>query len=148
VEIDLRTEGVVIFPSVSGRDAGWDLALHPDVKTTLDVDLGAGEIRVEGEGIELEDVKANLGVGKIVVEVGPGVKTIDISIGVGDTTVVLPPGVAARVHVSVAIGDSNLPTGYVQQGDWYLSPGFAGASSAVEITIDSAIGAVHIRQAP
>ena len=148
VEIDLRTEGVVVFPSVSGRDAGWDLAIHPDVKTTLDVDLGAGEIRVEAEGIELEEVKANLGVGKIVVEVGPGVKTIDISIGVGDTTVVLPPGVAARVHVSVAIGDSNLPIGYEHQGDWYLSPGFAGASSWVEITIDSAIGAVHIRQAP
>lgn len=148
VEVDLRTEGVVVFPSVSSREAGWDLAIHPDVKTTLDLDLGVGEIRVTGGDMSLENVKVNIGVGKIFVEVGPGVRSIDLSSGVGETTVVLPAGVAARVHASVALGGSNLPYGYVRQGDWYVSPGFETASSSVEVTVNLAIGAINIRQAP
>jgi hypothetical protein len=148
VEVALRTEGVVVFPNVSTRGAGWRVAIHPDVATTLNVDLGAGEIRIEGREIQLDAIKASLGVGQIVVEIGPGVKTVDLSSGVGEVTVILPAGVAARVSASAALGGSNLPNGYVRQGEWYVSPGFEGASSWVEVSIHSAIGGIQIRQGP
>jgi hypothetical protein len=146
--VDLRTEGVVIFPNVSARDQGWDVAIAPETPLELRLDLGAGEIRVAGTKLSLQDLKVNLGVGKTEVELGPSVRTIEVSSGIGETTVVLPAGVAARVRVSVAIGDSDVPAGYVRDGEWYVSPGYNSASTHVEVRVNLAIGAIHIRQAP
>jgi hypothetical protein len=146
--IDLRTEGVVVFPNISARDQGWDVAIAPGTPLTLRLDLGAGEIRVAGAMLSLQDLRVNLGVGKTEVELGPSVRTIEVSSGIGETTVVLPAGVAARVRVSVAIGDSDVPAGYVRDGEWYVSPGYNSASTHVEVRVNLAIGAIHIRQAP
>jgi len=144
--IDLRTEGVVIFPNISARDQGWDVAIAPEAPLRLRLDLGAGEIRVAGAELSLDDLKVNLGVGKTQVELGPSVRTVEVSSGIGETTVVLPAGVAARVRVSVAIGDSDVPAGYVRDGEWYVSPGYNSASTHVEVRVNLAIGSIHIRQ--
>ena len=148
VNVDLRTEGVVIFPNVSVRNAGWDVAIHPETPTVLRIDLGAGEILVAAEKISLEDLKVNLGVGRIEIEVGPEVRSIDVSTGIGETTLVLPAGLAARVRASVALGGTDVPAGYVRQGEWYVSPDFQGASTFVEVRVSLAIGSIHIRQSP
>ncbi len=146
--VELRTEGVVIFPNVSGRNAGWDVAIRPGTPTALRLDLGAGEILVNAEKISLEDLKVNLGVGKIDIEVGREVRSIDVSTGVGETTIVLPAGLPARVRTSVALGGSDVPAGYVREGEWYISPDFEGAVTFVEVRVSVAIGGIHIRQSP
>jgi hypothetical protein len=147
IRVDLHSRGVIVLPSVSARGQPWEIVLNPTVSTDLRLDLGAGEIRLEGGELLLTSVDANLGVGQIVLEVGDEVRTLAAESGIGQIVIVLPPGVAARIDAEVALGDVDVPDGYIRSGDFYLSPGWTASSGGIEVKANQAIGQIVIRQA-
>jgi hypothetical protein len=146
VSIDLRSEGLIILPSVSSRGQPWVVRLKPSMETELTLGLGAGEIRLDGADLDLTAIDADLGVGQIVVEAGPGVRRIDASSGIGQIVIVLPAGAHARIEADVALGDVDVPDGYRKSGDAYVSPGWTSSTTAIEISVNQAIGQIVIRQ--
>jgi hypothetical protein len=66
---------------------------------------------------------------------------------IGQTIVVIPAGLAARVRVDAALAGSDVPDSYQQQGDVYVSPGYADAENRVDLEVGQAIGSVVIRRA-
>jgi hypothetical protein len=147
VSIDLRSEGLVILPSVSSRGQPWLVRLSPSVETELTLGMGAGEIRLDGADLDLTAIDADLGVGQIVVEAGPGVRRIDASSGIGQIVIVLPAGAQARIETGVALGDVDVPDGYRKSGDAYVSPGWTSSAAGIEISANQAIGHIVIREA-
>lgn len=71
---------------------------------------------------------------------------VELSGGIGETTVVIPAGVPVRVESSVGIGDITMPTSYRQQGQTYVSPAFDQSAEWIELTISGGIGAITIKQ--
>jgi hypothetical protein len=69
-----------------------------------------------------------------------------IDSSIGETVVVIPAGMAARIRVDTGLAVSDLPDGYQQRDDVYTSPGYASADDRVDLEIDQAIGKVTIRQ--
>jgi hypothetical protein len=147
LDVDLHSEGVFVLPSVSARGQPWEVRLHPDVPTALALDLGAGEIRLDGELLTVTSVDANLGVGVITLEVGSEVRSVEADSGIGQIVIVLPAGVPARIDAEVALGDVDVPAGYTKSGDVYLSPGWTASSASIEVKANQAIGQIVVRQA-
>jgi len=88
-----------------------------------------------------------MGVGRTTVtlpEEGRFYATIEGAIG--ETVVVIPAGMAARIHVDTGLTVRDLPDSYQQRGDVYTSPGYASADDRVDLEVDQAIGKVTIRQ--
>jgi hypothetical protein len=65
---------------------------------------------------------------------------------IGETVVVIPAGMAARVRVDTGLAVSDLPASYQRQGDVYTSPGYASADDRVDLEVSQAIGKITIRQ--
>ena len=65
--------------------------------------------------------------------------------GVGESTVTIPSGVAARVRVNRGIGDVNIPDGFKRDGDTYVSPDFETAEHRVDLTIKGGVGTITVR---
>jgi hypothetical protein len=57
--------------------------------------------------------------------------------GVGNTTIRIPAGVAVHLTIDAGGGHVRFPDAYVQQGDVYVSPGFASAANRVDLTVSS-----------
>ncbi|HET7012170.1 MAG TPA: DUF5668 domain-containing protein [Anaerolineales bacterium] len=148
VSIDLQTEGIVVLPVVSVRGQAWIVRLNPDLETELTLGMGAGEIRVDGADLRLTALDADLGVGQIILELGPEVRRVDVESGIGRIVIVVPAGALARIDAEVALGDVDVPDGYRKSGDAYVSPGWTSSSTAIEISANQAIGQILIQQAP
>ncbi len=142
----LESQGLLgVVPG--GRSAGlpWKVLLNPQVPTTLEIGMGVGEILVDGVGLNLSRLKAQLGVGHIEVRLGSGVESLEVDLGIGQVVVVVPSGSTVRIEANVALGERNLPAGFVREGDWYLSPGFATAEPSITIRANLAIGEITLR---
>lgn len=139
------TVSVVFFPGV-GPSPNWAVRLSPQVPLQLKLDQGVGLMQVDLSALDVRNLTVNLGVGGIEVNLpGKGHVQAKISSGVGQTTVVVPSGVALRVRPETALAGRTLPPGLEQVGDAYVSPGFANADNSIDLTVGQAIGNVTIR---
>ncbi len=144
----LRTSRVSIFPFSNRGDIEWDLRLNEDVPTDLDVSTGVGESDLNLERMNLTDLRVSTGVGRTTVRLpARGEFSVKIDGGVGEVIVWLPKGLEARIHVDTGLGNFNAPSGFAQEGDDYVSPGYDEADNRVDIDIDAGIGNIEVRLA-
>jgi hypothetical protein len=98
-------------------------------------------------GLSLDSLEVSLGVGQTTVTLpDEGRFYAKIEGAIGQTVVVIPAGLAVRIRVETGLAASDLPHGYRQRGDVYTSPGYASADDRVDLEVDQAIGQVTIRQ--
>jgi len=145
----LRSEGPSWGPIVgeSGDEGVWHLALSPDVPLELEISLGAGQFEVDLTSLEVRDVEMSLGVGQAkLVLPNEGRFRAKITNAVGETVVIIPVGLEARIHVGAALVSRHLPSTYRRQDNVYLSPGYERADNRVDLDVSQAIGRVTIRQ--
>jgi hypothetical protein len=145
--LTLRSSGQTWFPVIGGwgDKATWDLELNPDVALNMDLSLGVGKIEVDLTGLNLSAVQVDLGLGKTIVTLpDEGRFTAKVSGAIGEIYVVIPQGMAARIHVSTGLGTSSIPSGYIHRGDTYSSPGYESAEDRVEMDISQAIGMITV----
>jgi hypothetical protein len=149
---ELRTEGGQPWvPFGSGLDARrlWDLGLSPGATLQVNTSLGLGEAALDLTGLTLSDLQTNMGIGLTRITLpdeGQYRGRLDGAIGV--TTIDIPEGLGARLHVDTGIAARQLPDDYREQGDnVYVSPGYETAESRVDLDISQAIGLLRIRHA-
>jgi hypothetical protein len=131
-----------------GGGPGWDLGLNADVPLALEISLGVGESDVDLTGLQVRDLEVSMGIGQTTVVLpDEGRFGAKIEGAIGQTVVVIPAGLAARIQVDTGIAGRQLPAGYRQQDDVYLSPGYESADNRVDLEVSQAIGNVSIRHA-
>jgi len=146
----LRSEGVAFGPFAGrwGDEWAWDLGLNPDVPLQLEISLGAGRSDVDLTGLMVSDLEASMGVGHTTVTLpDEGRFQTEIEGAIGQTVIVIPAGLAARVHVDTGLAGRQLPDEYERHGDIYTSPGYESAESRVDLKVSQAIGNITIRHA-
>ena len=146
----LQAESATFGPfMVWGDQWSWELGLAPEVPLELETGLGVGLADIDLTGLTVDDLKVSMAVGRTTVTLPEeGRFYAKIEGAIGETVVVIPAGMAARIRVDTGLAVSDLPDGYQQRGDVYTSPGNATADDRVDLKVSQAIGKVTIHHTP
>ncbi len=151
-------------------ETNWQIQLNPDLPSDITAYSGGGNLQINLAGtaitslaaetgggnvdVVLPENSANLSVavktggGNVTVEVGNetnGSSTLIATSGAGSVTVLLPGGMAARIHVSTGLGKLVLDPQFTKTDDvTYQSPGYDSAADKIEITVESGAGDVSV----
>ena len=143
----LQTEGTTFGPFMGWGDQwSWDLGLAPEVPLMLEVHLGVGLADIDLTGLAVDDLVMSMGIGRTTVTLPEeGRFNAKLEGAIGETVIVIPAGMAARISVETGLTVHDLPDSYQQRGDVYTSPGYASADDRVDLEVDQAIGKVTVR---
>jgi hypothetical protein len=130
-------------------DYRWNVQLSPQVSfRSLDVKVGAGESILRLESLRVDDLKVNMGVGKIncTLPGGGGAGTVwQIDSGIGAIEVIVPAEAPIRIKAHAGLGDVSTHGAFSQSGDYYLAPGCKDSEKCVTVEVSVGIGAINIR---
>ncbi len=157
----------VPFFNINKNQYTWDLTLNEDTPLDLYLSLGVGESVLDLADLNISDLDLSIGVGQTTVDLPAGDYRASIDGGVGQTVVVLPnegnirinincgvgeivirvpAGTALKVHIDRGIAGLTMPSGYVQNGDVYTSPGYSAAENHIELYLDQGVGNIAVRE--
>jgi hypothetical protein len=122
----------------------WELSLTREVPLALRVNAGVGETRIDLRATQLIDASYRGGVGGSELLLPAGGYAASIDVGVGATTVRLPPDAAARVTVTTGLGRATVQGEWRRDGDVYTTPGYDTASQRIELRVAGGVGAVTV----
>lgn len=128
-------------------DLNWDLQLARDLPISLYVKSGVGRATIDLTGMQLTGLDVDTGAGQTIVTLPTqGRFSANIDAGIGEVIVRVPVGMAVRVHISTGLGNAHVPSGYIQQGDWYVSPNYDTATDRIELDISGGIGRIAVEE--
>lgn len=142
----LQGKGHTLF--FGNRRNDWDLRLTGALPIDLNVDLGAGESRLDLRGIDLASLEIDMGVGELNLDLpGPRTKDLEVRIdgGVGSARITLPNEVGVRVEVDGGIG-SVTARGLVKDGHRYTNEAFGKTPFGIRIRVEAGIGSIELRE--
>ena len=122
----------------------WELSLTREVPLALRVNAGVGENRIDLRAVQLVDLSFRGGVGESQLQLPAGDYSGSVDVGVGATTVHLPPDAAARVTLTTGLGRATVQGEWRRDGDVYTTPGFEDAAQRIELRMSGGVGAVTI----
>ena len=125
----------------------WDVRLNGGIPIKLEVDLGAGESRLDLSDIDLRSLTIDMGVGEMKLDLrGRCEQNLDVSIdgGIGSGTLYLPGDAGVRVRVDGGIGSVHAP-GFNKSGHVYTNDSYGKAPITIDIDIDAGIGSIDLR---
>ena len=122
----------------------WELSLTREVPLALRVNAGVGENRIDLRAVRLVDVSFRGGVGETQLQLPAGDYSGSVDVGVGATTVRLPPDAAARVTLTTGLGRASVQGDWRRDGDVYTTPGFESATQRIELRVSGGVGAVTV----
>jgi len=148
----------------------WNIHINPRVALEIDAVSGGGNIKLDLTGMEVARVSAesgggnmevampekaaNLSVaattggGNVTVELGRNTKggnTVKAESGAGNVTVLVPSGIAAKIHAVSGLGKVIVDPRFGMIGsDTYQSADYEEARDRIEVTAKSGLGNVSI----
>ncbi len=126
----------------------WDLQFTPRIPLNLEVDVGAATTELDLTDLLVTRLEFDGGVGrtKILFPAAAGSTEASVSGGVGEITLQVPENVGARIRVDRALTAVRVESPrFVRSGDEYVSTNYATAENRLEMTVESAVGAIIIR---
>lgn len=128
----------------------WELSLCRAVPLDLDIDLGAGESRLDLRGLRLSSVEIDMGVGEVRLDIsGPHRESFRVKIdgGIGSGRLTLPSEAGVRIKVDGGLGSVDT-RGLSKQGGYYVNDAYGRSEVTIEIDIDAGIGSLDLRVEP
>lgn len=136
-----------MLPSRSAQKWVWDLDISNAIPVDLSLTMGAGKIYADLKDLRLDRIYISLGVGETTVILPQqGRLNAQIEGAVGQMIIIVPGDVGVKLRADRGLANLNAPGNYVRVGDDYESPGFENAINRVEIDLSMAIGTVSIRE--
>jgi len=145
VEVKPRHELVLPF---QGLRTDLDVALASDVPTSIKLDIGAGDVRLDLRDLRITSVDLDAGAGDISITLPTpqGEVAVKVDAGAADVTIEVPSGVEARVTVAGGVVTLESTNSRLVVSDRVAeTAGYAVASSRVTVRIDGGAASVHIR---
>ncbi len=121
----------------------WAIQLNDSIPMDLTVETGASLANLDLQGLQLEKLDIEAGVGDLTVNLGGDWKksfTTTIETGVGQTTVILPSKVGVKLTTEKGIGSSNVE-GLMSKGNGvYVNEAYDKADVVLEVNSELGIG--------
>jgi hypothetical protein len=153
---------ISVGPFEDGRRSRWNVTLGTDVGYSLDVNLNAGEVRLDLAGLRIATLTAQgnaVGNSRLLLH-DATVGRLDVQVNAGDLKIGLPAaadltgriqanaasvslcadaGIGLRLrNASVITGDNFASAGLVRSGSTWESPGIGSAAHVVDLALDGA----------
>ena len=149
--LDVRIRPAVdafVFPffgSITQLD--WDVALNSEIPTALTLSTGANKAVIDLRDMRLTDLRLESGASETRLMLpSRGRFRADLDLGAASLEVIVPEGLAARIHTSVGAVDLKIDESrFPRAGDFYQSPDFAASPNSVDMTIDAGAASIRIR---
>lgn len=123
----------------------WDLVFNSDVPLDLNLTMGAGEVSLDLDELNLRSFTMEMGAGEADLDFTQAPQQdLDVNIqgGVGQLTVRLPQGVNIEAHVTGGLGEVNA-RGLVQRNGVYVSE-YQGSGPRMRFEIQAGIGELNL----
>jgi hypothetical protein len=133
------------FTSFTGGD-DWKLQLSPRVGFTLDVQVAAGEARLDLTGLDVRGLKVDGAASQVTVILpATGDFSAHLEGGVGGLTLEIPAGMAARLQIDRGLSALSLPARFSEQGQYYQTSDWTTNQNRVDVQLSIGVGALTIR---
>jgi hypothetical protein len=121
----------------------WDLQLSDDVPMELEVNTGASDTTLNLQGLKLENLNVNTGVGNVTVDLSGDWQEsfdVDLKMGVGQSTIILPSNVGVKIKSTKGIGHADFK-GFKSIGNGvYVNEVYENADVKIDVHTDLGVG--------
>ncbi len=134
-------------PNFGSSKNEWDIRLNNRIPLNLDVDLGAGESRLDLSEMDIRSLTVDMGVGEMKLDLRRSYEQdLDVSIdgGIGSATIYLPGNAGVRVRVDGGIGSVHAPE-FTKNGHVYTNEAYGKAAVTIDVNVDAGIGSIDLR---
>lgn len=127
----------------------WNLELTDNVPMNLSVDSGVSSAELDLQGLMLEKLDINAGVGDLHVDLGGDAWEnsfeTNIKTGVGEATVILPSEVGVKIKSEKGLGTSNV-VGFISQGEGvYVNEAYEDADVILTVNTEMGVGDITFK---
>ena len=127
----------------------WNLELTDNVPMNLSVDSGVSSTELDLQGLMLEKLDINAGVGDLYVDLGGDAWEnsfeTNITTGVGEATVILPSEVGVKIKSEKGLGTSNV-VGFISQGEGvYVNEAYEDADVILTVNTEMGVGDITFK---
>jgi len=146
-EVEIKHKGSTRL-GLSNIKNTWAIQLNDSIPMDLSVETGASLANLDLQGLQLEKLDIEAGVGDLTVNLGGDWKksfTTTIETGVGQTTVILPSKVGVKLTTEKGIGSSNVE-GLMSKGNGvYVNEAYDKADVVLEVNSELGIGEITFK---
>jgi hypothetical protein len=124
----------------------WDIRLTRDVPIEMNVNLGAGEAKLDIGSLSLRRVDIDMGVGEVQLDLRGKPKAdyqVRIRGGVGEATVRLPVDVGVYAEARGGIGEISAP-GMRHDGERYYNDAYKKSPVTVRLDVQGGVGSIKL----
>jgi hypothetical protein len=129
------------------RGYRWNVGLTDAVPLKLTLDGGAANANLDLTDLKVTDLRVKTGASGTVVRLpsAAGLTVVHVNAGAASVKLIVPAGVAARVHSTMAIGSNDInQQRFPRAGGDYVSPDYATAANKVDIQFDGGVGSLAV----
>ncbi len=125
----------------------WDVAVNPNVPTSLRMNLGANKSEIDLHDMNITDLKLETGASDTMLTLpARGRFLADLDLGAASLTLVIPEGLSARIRASLGAADMKVDSlRFPRNGGYYQSPDYETAANAADVTIDAGAASIRIK---
>jgi hypothetical protein len=129
------------------RGYRWNVGLTDAVPLKLTLDGGAANANLDLTELKVTDLQIKTGASSTVVRLpsAAGLTVVRVNAGAASVKLIVPTGVAARVHSTMAIGSNDInQQRFPRTGSDYVSPDYATAANKVDIQFEGGVGSLAV----
>ena len=130
------------------RESAWTVGLTGEVPLDLKLEAGASRTRLDLSGTRTRRLEIKTGASETTVTLPreAGMTDVKAEAGAASLTFIVPSGVAARIHGTVALGSIRVDEDrFPRFGSDYQSPDYGSATNRVDLDINGGVGSVRVR---
>ncbi|NFN88701.1 hypothetical protein FDF31_17215 [Clostridium sporogenes] len=127
----------------------WNINLNEKIPMEINLNLGVGDFKADLNKINLKELKVEMGVGKVNLDISGDYKNdvkVNIQGGVGEATVYLPKSIGAKIKAEKGIGGVKANGFIVEDGNIYKNSQYGKSKNSIDVNIEAGVGAINIEQ--
>lgn len=125
----------------------WSIGLTDTMPLKLLVDGGAANARLDLTDLKIADLQLKTGASDTTIQLPRAAEMtrVHINAGAAGVKVIVPAGVAARIHSTMALGSNDInQQRFPRSGGDYVSPDYATTLNKVDIQFDGGVGSFTV----
>jgi hypothetical protein len=129
------------------RSSEWNVGLTAEVPLELKIDAGANKSVLDLRELRVSRLDLQTGASdvRVLLPRSAGMTAVKSSHGAASLTIEVPPGVAARIKTTMALGSTQVDeTRFPRSAGGYESPDYATAVNRVDIDASGGVGSLKV----
>lgn len=149
IKVTLQSGGYRVFiPWGETNLSTWDLEISPSIPVNLNVNMGAGDAKIDMNSLLISGLSYEAGIGQVKLSLPEaGSFSGKVSSAIGQITLVVPDEVGLQIETGTALVVRSIPANYIKIAEnLYRSPNYDMATSKINLQVDLAIGQILVQE--